>query len=120
MFQESAVQVKGLLQDRRGPTGGAARPAGQTDAQSPETARLLRLPLLLQVQIKFRAHKTLNSTFTSFFNNFLDISFQMDSLIVLIILLKFLFKVAALAADNGWDIFLGFESASKGFKMSES
>lgn len=91
------MQVKGLLQDRRGPTGGAARPAGQTDAQSPETARLLCLPLLLQVQIKFRAQKTTftfhNSTFTYFFNNFLDISFKMDSLIVSIILLKFMFKV---------------------------
>lgn len=31
MFQESAVQVEGLLQDCRRPTGGAARPAGQTD-----------------------------------------------------------------------------------------
>ena len=49
VFQEPAVQVEGLLQDRRRQRGGAARPAGETDGEEPEAVRLLRLPLLLQV-----------------------------------------------------------------------
>lgn len=59
VLQEPAVPVQSLLQDRWGPTGGAPRPAGETDEQKPETVRLLGLPLLLQVNIEENRNRVL-------------------------------------------------------------